>query len=446
MSHIAKETPTKARRPRLVSLRSAFTTIEDAVEEIRRGRMVIVLDDEERENEGDLVMAAERCRPEDVAFIRQHASGVICVPMSPERVEELDLPQMVARNEARLGTAFTVSVDAREGITTGISAADRARTINLLAAAATRPTELVKPGHIFPLRAREGGVLVRAGQTEASVDLCVMAGLQPAAVICEITNPDGSMARLPELKKFAKKHGLKMITVRDLISHRMAREKLVERVASARFPTRYGDFTIHGYRARYANVEADHVALTMGDVADGSPVLVRVHSECLSGDALGSLRCDCGEQMDAAMKRIAEEGRGVLLYLRQEGRGIGLMNHLRAYELQDQGLDTVEANEKLGFKADQREYGIGVQILLDLGVRKVRIITNNPAKVRDIGARPFSAEGQHSVALYGLEVVERVPLEVPVRPTTRAYLSTKRRKMGHLLSVMPDDEQGAGPS
>ncbi|MBI2982752.1 MAG: bifunctional 3,4-dihydroxy-2-butanone-4-phosphate synthase/GTP cyclohydrolase II, partial [Chloroflexi bacterium] len=406
--------------------------MEDAIEEIKRGWMVVVLDDEERENEGDLVMAAELCRPEHVAFIRKHASGVVCVPMSPQRVEELDLPQMVARNEARLGTAFTVSVDARDGITTGISAADRARTIQVLADPRTRPHDLVKPGHVFPLRSREGGVLVRAGQTEASVDLCAMAGLNPVAVICEITNPDGSMARLLELTKFARYHRLKMITVRDLISYRMAREKLVERVASARFPTRYGDLRIHGYRARYANVEADHVALTMGDVADAAPVLVRVHSECLSGDALGSLRCDCGEQMDAAMKRIAEEGRGVLLYLRQEGRGIGLMNHLRAYELQDQGLDTVEANERLGFKADQREYGIGVQILLDLGVRKVRIITNNPAKVRDIGARPFSAEGQHSVALYGLEVVERVPLEVPARPTTRAYLATKRAKMGHL--------------
>jgi 3,4-dihydroxy 2-butanone 4-phosphate synthase/GTP cyclohydrolase II len=431
--------------PRLVSRKTPFTTVEDATEEVRRGRMVIVMDDEDRENEGDLIMAAQLCRTEDVAFIRTHASGVICVPLAPERADALELPPMVQRNEARLGTAFTVSVDARDGITTGISAADRARTIGLLAGPSTKPIDLVKPGHIFPLRSREGGVLVRAGQTEAAVDLCVLAGLQPVGVICEITNPDGSMARLPELTRFAKKHGLKMITVRDLIGYRMAREKLVERVASARFPTRYGEFTIHGYRARYANVEADHVALTMGDIADGKPVLVRVHSECLSGDALGSLRCDCGEQMDAAMKRIAEEGRGVLLYLRQEGRGIGLMNHLRAYELQDQGLDTVEANERLGFKADQREYGIGVQILLDLGVRKVRIITNNPAKVRDIGARPFSPEGQHSVALYGLEVVERVPLEVPVRPTTRAYLATKRAKMGHLLSVIPDDEQRAGP-
>jgi 3,4-dihydroxy 2-butanone 4-phosphate synthase/GTP cyclohydrolase II len=429
VSDIATEKP--SRRPRLVS-RSPFTTIENAVEEIRRGRMVIVLDDEERENEGDLVMAAEMCRPEDVAFIRKYASGVICVPMSPEKVKELDLPQMVAQNEARLGTAFTVSVDAREGITTGISAADRARTIQVLADPRTRPSELVKPGHIFPLRAREGGVLVRAGQTEASVDLCQMAGLEPVAVICEITNPDGSMARLPELKRFARTHRLKMVTVRDLISHRMAREKLVERIATALFPTEFGEFTLHGYRARFANIEADHVALTMGDINDEEPVLVRVESECLTGHALGSLRCDCADQWRASLKRIADEGRGVLLYLRQEGRGIGLMNKLKAYELQDQGLDTVEANERLGFKADQREYGIGVQILMDLGVRRARILTNNPQKA--------------SLALYGFEVVERLPIEVPSRPTNRAYLDTKRRKLGHLLSVVPDDEQGAGPS
>jgi 3,4-dihydroxy 2-butanone 4-phosphate synthase/GTP cyclohydrolase II len=414
----------RTRAPRLVSPRAPFTSVEDAVEEIRRGKMVIVLDDEERENEGDLVMAAERCRPEDIAFIRKYASGVVCAPMSPERADALDLPPMVARNEARLGTAFTVSVDAREGITTGISATDRARTIRTLADPATRPADLVKPGHIFPLRSREGGVLVRAGQTEAAIDLCAMAGLQPVGVICEITNPDGSMARLPELKRFARRHGLRMITVRDLIAYRMAREKLVERVASARLPTAYGEFTIHGYRARFAHTEAEHVALTMGDVGDGRPVLVRVHSECLTGDTLGSLRCDCGDQIDAALQRIAEEGRGVLLYLRQEGRGIGLMNKLRAYELQDQGLDTVEANERLGFKADHREYGIGVQILMDLGVRRARILTNNPQKA--------------SLSLYGFEVVERVPLEVPARTTNRAYLASKRAKMGHLLTAFPD--------
>ncbi len=415
------------RRPKVVSPAPPFSSVEDAVAGIARGRMVVVMDDEDRENEGDLILAAERCTPEHVAFIRRHASGVVCVPMTAERLDQLKLPQMVSHNEARLGTAFTVSVDAREGVTTGISAADRARTIRVLADRATTANDLVKPGHIFPLRSREGGVLVRAGQTEAAVDLCTMAGLQPVGVICEITNPDGTMARLPELTKFAKKHGLKMITVRDLIAYRMAREKLVERLASARFPTRYGEFTIHGYRARFANVKADHVALTMGDVADGEPVLVRVDSECLSGHALGSLRCDCGDQLDAALSRIAEEGRGVFLYLRQEGRGIGLMNHLRAYELQDQGLDTVEANEHLGFKADHREYGIGVQILMDLGVRRARIMTNNPQKA--------------SVSLFGFEVVERIPIEVPARPTNRAYLATKRAKMGHLLSVIPEDAQ-----
>jgi 3,4-dihydroxy 2-butanone 4-phosphate synthase/GTP cyclohydrolase II len=400
---------------------SPFASVPEAIDDIRRGKMVVVVDDEDRENEGDLTMAAELATPEDVAFIRKYASGVVCVPMTAERLQELDLPQMVSRNEARLGTAFTVSVDAREGVTTGISAADRARTIRVLADPETRARDLVKPGHIFPLQARDGGVLVRAGQTEAAVDLCRLAGLSPVGVICEITNPDGSMSRMPELKRFVKRHGLRLITVKGLIAHRMAQERLVERVATAKLPTEYGEFAVHGYRAKVGNTEAEHVALTMGDVASGEPVLVRVHDECLTGDTFHSVRCDCGEQLDVALRRIAEERRGVLLYLRQEGRGIGLMNKLRAYALQDQGLDTVEANERLGFKADERERGVGVQILLDLGVRRARILTNNPQKL---------------VPLYGLEVVERIPIEIPPRAANRGYLSTKRTKLGHLLTVI----------
>jgi 3,4-dihydroxy 2-butanone 4-phosphate synthase / GTP cyclohydrolase II len=423
---VSKVRQADPKRPRVVAPAGPFASVVEAIDDIRRGKMVIVVDDEDRENEGDLTMAAELVGPEDVAFIRKYASGVICVPMTAERLRELDVPQMVSRNEARLGTAFTVSVDAREGVTTGISAADRARTIKVLADPGTEARDLVKPGHIFPLQARDGGVLVRAGQTEAAVDLCRLAGLSAVGVICEITNPDGSMSRMPELKRFARRHGLRLITVKDLIAHRMARERLVERVATAKLPTEYGVFTVHGYRAKVGNTEAEHVALTMGDVASGEPVLVRVHDECLTGDTFHSVRCDCGEQLDVALRRIAEEGRGVLLYLRQEGRGIGLMNKLRAYALQDQGLDTVEANERLGFKADERERGVGVQILLDLGVRRARILTNNPQKL---------------VPLYGLEVVERIPIEVPPRATNREYLSTKRNKLGHLLTVVEGEKR-----
>src|SRR2546425_2554214 len=412
-------------RPRVVVPRPPFATVDEAIADIRGGRMVIVVDDEDRENEGDLTLAAELPDADDVAFIRKYASGVVCVPMTAERLEALDLPQMVTRNEARLGTAFTVSVDAREGVSTGISAADRARTIRLLADPGTAASDLVKPGHIFPLRAREGGVLVRAGQTEAAVDLGRRAGLARVGVIGEITNPDGSMSRLPELKRFARRHGLKVITVKDLIAHRMAEEQLVERIATAKLPTEYGEFTVYGYRARFGNTEAEHVALTMGDVASGEPVLVRVDSECLTGHVFHSYRCDCADQLHAALARIAKEGRGVFLYLRQEGRGIGLMNKLRAYALQDQGLDTVEANERLGFKADHREYGIGVQILMDLGVRRARILTNNPEKA--------------GVSLYGFEIVERIPIEVRANATNRAYLNAKRDKMGHLLSVVADE-------
>ncbi len=414
-------TPAAPRRSR-----SPFATIDEAVADVAAGRMVIVVDDEDRENEGDITMAAEHCTIEHIAFMRRHCSGVICVPVSAERIAALDLPQMVANNSARLGTAFTVSVDAADGISTGISASDRARTIAVLADPNARPQDLVRPGHIFPLRAREGGVLVRAGQTEAAVDLCAIAGLRPVGVICEITNPDGSMARLPELRRFAQRHKLKIVTVKDLISYRMQRERVVERVAQARLPTDFGEFTVYGYRA---TIGGEHVALVMGNVATEEPVLVRVHDECLTGDTFHSLRCDCGDQIEAALELIAAEGRGVLLYLRQEGRGIGLMNKLRAYALQDQGLDTVEANETLGFKADQREYGIGVQILTDLGVRRIRILTNNPNKVVAVAQK-------RTPSLYGLEVVERVPLEVPARPDNAAYLRTKKKKLGHILSIV----------
>ena len=396
-----------------------FSRIEDAVEAIGAGRMVIVVDDEDRENEGDLTIAAEKITPEAINFMARFGRGLICVSLTPERLDELEIPLMVTQNTARFDTAFCVPVEAKGRTTTGISAADRAATVQALIDPATRPADLARPGHMFPLRARPGGVMVRAGQTEAAVDLSRIAGLYPAGVICEIMNDDGTMARVPELTKFAKKHGLPMITIADLIKYRIRTESLVKRAAVAKLPTRFGDFTIHVFDNAVDNQE--HVALVRGDITDGKDVLVRVHSSCLTGDVLHSVRCDCGAQLDAAMERIAAEGRGVLLYLNQEGRGIGLANKIRAYELQDEGFDTVEANERLGFKADQRDYGVGVQILRELGVRTMRLLSNNPRKL-------VAIEG------YGLTVTDWLPLEIPASDSTRRYLKTKKEKLGHKLS------------
>jgi 3,4-dihydroxy 2-butanone 4-phosphate synthase/GTP cyclohydrolase II len=384
--------------------------------------MIVVVDDEDRENEGDLVLAAEKVTPEAINFMTLHGRGLICVALPAERLGALRIPMMTSSgaNTSRFETAFTVSVDARHGTTTGISAYDRAATVRALADPATNPEDLVMPGHIFPLRAREGGVLVRAGHTEAAVDLASLVGLSPAGVICEILNEDGSMARLPQLETFAATHGLKIISIADLIAHRRRHEKLVNCVAQARLPTRHGEFTIMAYED--AVTGRHHLALVMGDVDDGRPVLVRVHSECLTGEVFGSLRCDCGPQLDQAMAIIGAEGRGVVLYMRQEGRGIGLCNKLRAYALQEQGLDTVEANEQLGFPADLRDYGTGAQILADLGLHELLLLTNNPRKV-------VGLEG------YGMQVVERVPLVIPPTPENRAYLLTKQEKLGHLLEV-----------
>jgi len=398
----------------------AFATIEEAIEEIREGRMIIILDDEDRENEGDLAVAAEKVTPDQINFMARHGRGLICLPMTAERLAELEIPLMVEKNTTPYGTAFCVSIEARRGVTTGISAADRARTARVAVDPATRPTDLARPGHVFPLRASRGGVLRRAGQTEAVVDLARMAGLHPAGVICEVMNADGTMARVPQLAAFARKHQLKMITIADLIRYRMRHERQIRRIASPQLPTAYGPFRLYAYRSDIE--DKTHLALVMGELAMDEPTLVRLHSECLTGDIFGSLRCDCGRQLDAAMDRIAKEGKGVLIYLRQEGRGIGLENKLRAYELQDSGEDTVEANESLGFRADLRDYGIGAQILCDLGVNQIRLMTNNPAKF--IGLRGF-----------GLEVVERVPLEVPASGITLQYLKVKKEKLGHFLSV-----------
>jgi 3,4-dihydroxy 2-butanone 4-phosphate synthase/GTP cyclohydrolase II len=399
--------------------KSPFAPIEDAIEAIRAGRMVIVVDDEDRENEGDLTMAAEKVTPEAMNFMARHGRGLICLSMTPERLDELEIPLMVSQNTSRFETAFCIPIDAKGRTTTGISAADRAATVLAAVDPATKPTDLARPGHMFPLRARTGGVMVRAGQTEAAVDLARMAGLYPAGAICEIMDEDGTMARVPALSRFAKRHGLLIVTIADLIKYRIRTESLVKRVASARLPTDYGEFLIHVFE--HEPDKQTHVALVCGDIRDGKDVLVRVHSMCLTGDVLHSSRCDCGEQLDVAMKRIAAEGRGVLLYLNQEGRGIGLANKIRAYELQDEGFDTVEANERLGFKADQRDYGMGVQILRELGVRSMRLLSNNPRKLIGI-------EG------YGLSVSEWLPLEIPPSASTQRYLKTKKEKLGHKLS------------
>ncbi len=396
-------------------------TAEQAIEEIRQGKMIILVDDEDRENEGDVTIAAQFVTPEVINFMATHARGLICLPLAPEWCDKLQLPLMTRRNESSFGTNFTVSIEARKGVTTGISAADRARTIQAAVADEAKPDDIVTPGHIFPLRAQKGGVMVRAGQTEGSVDLARLAGLKPAAVICEILKDDGTMARMPDLKIFAEKHGLAIATIKDLIRYRMQSGLLsVRRVAEANLPTMYGEFRIVAYE-NDLNPET-HVAIVKGTPSPAVPTLVRVHSECLTGDVLGSLRCDCGGQISAALCRLEQEGSGVVLYMRQEGRGIGLANKLRAYALQDSGLDTVEANHKLGFKADLRDYGIGAQILVDLGVRKMRLMTNNPTKI-------VGLEG------YGLEVVERVPLELDACEYNADYMRTKKEKMGHLLKL-----------
>jgi 3,4-dihydroxy 2-butanone 4-phosphate synthase/GTP cyclohydrolase II len=397
-----------------------FDRVEDAIEDIRRGRLVIVADDEDRENEGDLVCAAEAITPEIINFMTKHGRGLICVALTHERADELDLPLMTEANTDPQGTAFTISVDAhrRFGVTTGISAHDRATTVKLLLNPETRPQDLRRPGHVFPLRAKPGGVLRRVGQTEAGVDLARLAGFSPAGVICEILREDGSMARRPELEVFAREHGLRFITVAQLVAYRLQKERLVRRIAEAKLPTAYGEFTVIGFQSVID--EREHLALVKGDVADQENVLVRMHSECLTGDVFGSQRCDCGEQLAAAMQRIQQEGRGAIVYLRQEGRGIGLGNKLRAYALQDGGQDTVEANETLGFKPDLRDYGIGAQILLDLGVHSMRILTNNPRKIVGLDG-------------YDLQVTGREPLRVKPGLHNEKYLEAKRTKLGHIL-------------
>jgi 3,4-dihydroxy 2-butanone 4-phosphate synthase/GTP cyclohydrolase II len=401
-----------------VEQKTPFATVEAAIEDIRNGKFVIVVDDPGRENEGDLVIAAQFATPEAINFMATHARGLICLCLTEERCDELALRPMTDRNEAPLGTAFTVSVEAREGVTTGISAADRAHTIQVAVDPKATPHDLVTPGHVFPLRAKDGGVLRRSGQTEASVDLARLAGLIPAGVVCEIMNDDGTMARVPDLVPYSKRHGLKLISVADLIEYRRRTEKLVEREVAVRLPTDYGEFTAVAFRESLTGKH--HVALILGNVETDPDVLVRVHSECLTGDVFHSLRCDCGDQLDTALRAIAAEGRGVLLYMAQEGRGIGLLNKLKAYELQEQGLDTVDANLALGFAADEREWGIGNQILAELGLSTIRLLTNNPKKVSGLEA-------------YGLKVTEQVPIEIPPNAENRRYLAAKRDKLDHRL-------------
>jgi 3,4-dihydroxy 2-butanone 4-phosphate synthase/GTP cyclohydrolase II len=398
----------------------ALSTIPEAIQDIKDGKFLIIVDDEDRENEGDLAIAASKVTSEGINFMATHGRGLICMPVTGRRLDDLGVPMMVGQNTSRFSTAFTVSVEAKYKVSTGISAADRAQTVRTIIDPDTKPSDLVCPGHMFPLKAKDGGVLVRAGHTEAIVDLAKMAGLYPAGVICEILNEDGSMARLPQLSVIARQHGIKIISVADLIAYRLRHEKLVHRVAEARLPTKFGDFTAIAYKS---DVDpAEHLALVMGDITSGNPVLVRVHSECATGDIFGSLRCDCGEQLALAMQAIAKEGRGVLIYMRQEGRGIGFHNKIRAYALQDKGMDTVEANLTLGFAPDLRDYGVGAQIMTDLGMREIRLLTNNPKKV-------ISLEG------HGLKVVQTVPIIVTPNPHNRRYLETKQKKMGHKLEL-----------